>query len=57
MKSLKDITVLLVNFTLQRLEESSVAKVKIIRFVLVNSGLVNDAEEEYAGKKVRQICQ
>ena len=46
----------LVNFTSIRLEEFSVAKAKITPDAKVNFGLVNDAEKEYAGKKVQQIC-
>lgn len=45
----------LVNFILRKLEEFSAAKVIIIHNVEKNSGFVNAAEKEYAGKRVQKI--
>jgi hypothetical protein len=45
----------LVNFTSIKLEDLSVVKARITSNAKVNFGLVNDAEKEYAGKKVQQF--
>jgi hypothetical protein len=45
----------LVNFISRKPEEYSVARVIITRSAQANSGLVNVAEKEFAGKKVQQI--
>ena len=47
----------LVNSISRKPEEYSVARAKTMPFVKANSGLVNAAEKEYAGKKVRLIYQ
>jgi hypothetical protein len=46
----------LVHFTSTRPEEFSVVKAKITTNAKTIFGLVNDAEKEYAGKKVQHIC-